>query len=381
MNILIAPDSFKGSLSARDYCKIAKAAILDLLPSAKVVSCPLADGGEGTVEALVYNNNGSIQTVKVTDPLGGKVEAKYGLLGEGKTAVIEMAAASGLPLVAEDKKNPMVTTTYGTGELIKEAMNKGCTTIILGIGGSATNDGGAGMLEALGFRLLDSSGQSITRGAIGLKDLECIDTSEKNPHLNKVKFLVACDVNNPLCGPNGASYVYGPQKGAGKEQLPLLDAYLKNYDRVIKKDLGKEVAQVEGAGAAGGLGAGLMAFLNVELKPGFEIIKESIGLEDYFKQTSFDLVITGEGEINYQTVNGKLPVGVASVAKQYNVPVVAVVGSIGKEANQVYNYGIDALFTIMDGPHDLTYAMKHSENLLYDAIQRVIRVIRLYHST
>jgi glycerate kinase len=339
----------------------------------------MADGGEGTVEALVYNTKGSILYETVTDPIGKPVKAKYGLLGDDKTAVIEMASASGLPLVPVDKKNPLYTTTYGTGELVKKVIDKGCNTIILGIGGSATNDGGAGMMEALGFKLLDEKGNMIQRGAIGLKDLHHIDTSNKDKRLDDVNFLVACDVNNPLCGPNGASYIYGPQKGATKEQLPLLDDALANFASIIKNDFGKDVKDIEGSGAAGGLGAGLLAFFDAMLKPGFEIIKDIINLEKYFSDFKFDLVITGEGEINYQTVNGKLPVGVAKTAKKYDVPVIAVVGSIGKDADRVYEYGIDSIFTIMDGPNNLYYAMKNADILLFQAIERIMKVIKVYN--
>ncbi|GMQ58658.1 glycerate kinase [Vallitalea sediminicola] len=378
MDILIAPDSFKGSLSAEKYCGIAKKAITNVFPDANVVTCPMADGGEGTVEALVYNTKGSIFFETVTDPIGNLVKAKYGLLGDGKTAVIEMASASGLPLVPIDKRNPLYTTTYGTGELVKKVIDKGCTTIILGIGGSATNDGGAGMMEALGFKLLDDGDNIIQRGAIGLQNLHHIDSSNKDKRLDDVDFLVACDVNNPLCGPNGASYIYGPQKGATKKQLQLLDDGLANFARVIKNDFGKDVKDIEGSGAAGGLGAGLLAFFDATLKPGFEIIKNIINLEKYFSDYKLDLVITGEGEINYQTVNGKLPVGVAKTAKKYDVPVIAVVGSIGKDADRVYEYGIDSIFTIMDGPKKLDYAIKNADTLLLQAIERIMKVIKLF---
>lgn len=378
MNFFVAPDSFKGSLSAIEYCNIAKKAILNIFPTSNVITCPLADGGEGTVEALVYNTEGSIQYEIVTDPIGNPVKAMYGLLGDGKTAVIEMASASGLPLVPVENRNPLYTSTYGTGELVKKVLDKGCTKIILGIGGSATNDGGAGMMEALGFKLLDKNGNIIKRGAVGLKDLHSIDLSEKDKRLEKVEFLVACDVNNPLCGENGASYIYGPQKGGKDEDLKLLDSMLYNFAQVIKKDLGKDVKDVAGAGAAGGLGAGLLAFMNVTLKAGFEIITDIVGLDQYFSKNEFDMVITGEGEINYQTVNGKLPVGVAKIAKKYNVPVIAIVGSIGKDANLVFDHGIDSLFTILDGPNNLEYAIKNADKLLYTVIERIMRMVALY---
>ncbi|QUI24185.1 glycerate kinase [Vallitalea pronyensis] len=379
MNIFVAPDSFKGSVSAIRYCEIAKKAILNIYPEATIVTCPLADGGEGTVEALVHNTQGTIEHTNVTGPLGETVDAKYGILGDNITAVIEMASASGLPLVPDNQRNPLYTTTYGTGELIKAVLDKGCTKIILGIGGSATNDGGAGMLEALGFRLLDKHGTVIGRGAIGLKDLHTIDMSACDARLQNVEFLVACDVNNPLCGKQGASYIYGPQKGALQEDLPRLDSYLEHYAQMIQSELGKDVKDVPGAGAAGGLGAGLLAFMDASLQPGFDIIRDSISLDQYFHDYDFDLVITGEGEINYQTVHGKLPVGVATVAKKYHVPVIGVVGSIGKDAHLVYEKGIDTLFSIVDGPRDLTYAMEHGEELLYQTIERVMRLLASMH--
>lgn len=377
MNIFVAPDSFKGSISAIKYCQIAKKAILNIFKEATIVTCPLADGGEGTVEALVHNTQGVIKHAKVTGPVGDHVDAKYGILGDGVTAVIEMASASGLPLVPEEQRNPLYTTTYGTGELIKKVLDEGCTKIILGIGGSATNDGGAGMLEALGYQLLDKNGSIIPRGAIGLKSLHSINVTACDSRIQDVEFLVACDVNNPLCGKQGASYIYGPQKGASQDDLPLLDNYLEHYAQVIKSELGIDVRDVAGAGAAGGLGAGLLAFMHASLQPGFDIIRNIVDIDQYFQGFDFDLVITGEGEINYQTVHGKLPVGVATVAKKYNVPVIGVVGSIGKDAHLVYEKGIDSLFSIVDGPRDLKYAMENGEELLYQTIERIMRFLDL----
>ncbi len=377
MNIFVAPDSFKGSISAIKYCQIAKKAILNIFNEATIVTCPLADGGEGTVEALVHNTQGVIKHTKVTGPVGDQVDAKYGILGDGVTAVIEMASASGLPLVPEEQRNPLYTTTYGTGELIKIVLDEGCTKIILGIGGSATNDGGAGMLEALGYQLLDKNGSIIPRGAIGLKALHSINVTACDSRIQDVEFLVACDVNNPLCGKQGASYIYGPQKGASQDDLPLLDNYLEHYAEVIKLELGRDVKDVPGAGAAGGLGAGLLAFMHASLQPGFDIIRNIVNIDQYFRDFDFDLVITGEGEINYQTVHGKLPVGVATVAKKYNVPVIGVVGSIGKDAHLVYEKGIDSLFSIVDGPRDLKYAMENGEDLLYQTIERIMRFLDL----
>lgn len=374
MNILLAPDSFKGSLSASEFCSIAAEAIRVVIPSARVIKMPLADGGEGTVEALVQNTAGEIHYVTVTGPTNRPVKAHYGILGDGKTAVIEMASASGLSLVPLSERNPMVTTTYGTGELVLAALDAGCTTIIMGIGGSATNDGGAGMLQALGFGLLDMNSQPICSGAEGLLKLKKIDLSSRDRRLDDVTFLVACDVNNPLYGPKGAAYVYGPQKGASKEIVPILDQSLQNFASVILENMNKELSRIQGVGAAGGLGAGLLAFLNAELRSGFEIIRDTLMLEKVFLTEAIDLVITGEGEINDQTVNGKLPIGVAQLAKRYQLPVVAIVGKIGHGAEKVYEAGIDSIFSIVNGPMSLDSAVKNADELLADCIKRVIRL-------
>ena len=375
MNILIAPDSFKGSLSAQEFCDISEKSILKVYPNANIKKIPMADGGEGTVESLVFNTGGKILYQDVTGPLGNKVTAAFGILGDGSTAVVEMANASGLPLVPKEKRNPMYTTTYGTGELIKTALDQGCTRLIMGIGGSATNDGGAGMLQALGFKLLNAKGESIPFGAKGLLELESIEMSEKDPRLDEVEIRVACDVDNPLYGPKGASYVYGPQKGATEEMLPLLDQGLQRFHDCIQRFLGKEVAHIPGAGAAGGLGAGLLAFLNGDLESGFTIIQKEIGLERILETHKFDLVITGEGQMNDQTLYGKLPVGIAGVAKKYNLPVIAFVGSIGKGAEQVYEAGIDSIISIADGPMSLEYSMANGSVLLEKAVERFMRTI------
>ncbi|WP_432664349.1 glycerate kinase [Wukongibacter baidiensis] len=377
MNILVAPDSFKGSLSAKEFCDIAERAIKRILPNANVIKVPLADGGEGTVEALVLNTCGKIINKTVTGPLGEKVEAVFGVLGDGKTAVLEMASASGLPLVPKDKRNPMITTTFGTGELVQEALDMGCDKIILGIGGSATNDGGAGMLQALGYKLLNDKGDPIHKGARGLLELNYIDMYGLDSRIEDIDFLVACDVENPLYGKNGAAYVYGPQKGAEEEMVPILDEALKNFDKIIQKDLKKQVAYVPGAGAAGGFGAGLLAFLDAELKPGLEIIMNTINLEEIFYKNKIDLVITGEGEINYQTINGKLPVGIAKLAKKYDVPVVAIVGSIGEGFEKVYEKGIDSVISIINRPMSLDKAMEKAPELLEDVISRIMKLLTI----
>jgi glycerate kinase len=376
MNILIAPDAFKGSLTSKEYCDICEKAIKSIIPNARTIKYPMADGGEGTVEALVLNTKGKIKYTVVQDPLGNPVEAKYGILGDGTTGIIEMASASGLTLVPIERRNPFYTSTYGTGQLVLKLLDEGCTHIIMGIGGSATNDGGAGMMEALGFKLLNSNGEIIERGAKGLLDLHTIDISGRDKRLDNVKFTVACDVTNFLCGPNGASYVYGPQKGAKESDLPVLDKALENFAKVVKKELGVEILNIEGAGAAGGLGGGLLAFLNAELRRGFDIVSEVIGIEKVFQEEKIDLVITGEGQINYQTVNNKLPVGMAKLAKKYKVPVLAIVGSIGKGYEKVYDYGIDSIFSIIDKPEKIDYAIKNADKLLYITARNIFSLIK-----
>lgn len=344
MKIIIAPDSFKGSLTSIEVSDAIELGIKEVSPHAEIVKIPIADGGEGTVQCLVSATGGKIFHKEVTGPLGSKVLAYYGVLGDGKTGVIEMAAASGLPLVPENKRNPLITTTYGTGELIKATLDRGCSKLIIGIGGSATNDGGAGMLQALGVRLLDEEGKDIGFGGRELKRIAKIDISQMDERLRHVEILVASDVKNPLCGPNGASYVYGPQKGATPEMVKELDEALAHFAEIIKRDLGKDVKDMPGAGAAGGLGAGLIAFLHARLKPGIELIMETLKFEEAV--VNADLVITGEGKIDTQTVYGKVPVGIANVAKKYNVPVLAIGAIVEGDPGIFKSHGIDYVIEI-----------------------------------
>jgi glycerate kinase len=376
MRVLIAPDSFKGSLPAIEIGERIAGGVRSVFPQAETIIIPLADGGEGTVEALVSATGGQIMTQSVTGPLGEKVEAKWGLLGDGITAVLEMAAASGLPLVPEERRNPMVTTTYGTGELIRGGLDQGCRRFIIGIGGSATNDGGAGMAQALGVKLLDVKGEQISYGAAGLGHLKKIDIKGLDPRLKGAEVLVACDVNNPLTGPAGAAQVFGPQKGANPEMVGELDCLLERFAKVVERDLGRNVKDIPGAGAAGGLGAGLLAFLAARLVPGVDLILEVVGLEEILRE-GVDLVITGEGEINRQTLYGKVPVGVARLAKKYNVAVIAIVGSIGQGAEDVYQEGIEAMMTIVNGPISLAEAMAKTGDLVAEATARVMRLVKV----
>lgn len=375
MKIIIAPDSFKGCLNALEVAQSIEKGIRKVYSKASMVTVPMADGGEGTVQSLVGGTKGQLLDLEVTGPLGQKVKAQYGVLGDKKTAVIEMASASGLPLVPENKRNPMITTTYGTGELIKAALERGCKKIIVGIGGSATCDGGAGMIQALGVKLLDGEGKEIGFGGGALKNLRKIDISGLDERIKSAEFLIACDVNNPLLGSNGAAYVYGPQKGATPVMAKELDGNLENFANIIKLELGKDIKYLPGAGAAGGLGAGFLAFLNAKLKPGIEIVAKFLDLEYILKDAN--LVITGEGKIDKQSIFGKTPVGVAKLAKKYDLPVVAVCGSLGEGWEQTLKHGIDAIFSICDSPMTLRKCMTKTPELLVQTIENIFRTIKI----
>ena len=373
MKIVIAPDSFKGSLTALEVAEAIEAGLRRVFPDVSIEKVPMADGGEGTVQSLVDATGGEILTAQVLDPLGKPIDAQYGVLGDGLTAVIEMAAASGLTLVPPDKHDPRVTTTYGTGELIQAALAQGCRKLIIGIGGSATNDGGAGMAQALGAKLLTVNGEQIKPGGSYLATLNSIDLSELDPRIAETETVVACDVNNPLTGEQGASHVYGPQKGATPEMIEMLDANLAHYDKILQHDLSKSVGSFPGAGAAGGLGAGLMAFLNASLKSGIEIVTEATQLSK--RLVGANLVITGEGQINFQTVFGKTPVGVAQVAKTHNIPVIAIAGSITDDSGGVYDAGIDAMIDIVPEPMSLGTAIENATALIETAAERAGRMV------
>jgi len=367
MKIVVAPDSFKGSLTAIEVSDAIEQGVREIFPEAEIVKIPMADGGDGTVQCLVNATGGEILREKVTGPLGDEVLASYGILGDKKTAVIEMAEASGLTLVPENKRNPLITTTYGTGQLIKAALDQGCRKMIIGIGGSATNDGGAGMVQALGAKLLDKDGEEIGFGGGELKKIFRIDTKCLDNRLSETKVLIASDVSNPLCGPKGASRIYGPQKGATPEVIEELDKSLAHFAEAIKKDLHKDVKNVPGAGAAGGLGASLMAFLNAELRSGIDIIIEAVRLEKTIKDA--DLVITGEGKIDSQTIYGKAPIGVAKIAKKYDIPVVAVAAIIEGDGQFLRDYGINTLIKISEPPMSLTESKFKKFYLIKNSIE------------
>lgn len=375
MHIVVAPDSYKGSLSAVAVAEAMEKGILSVFPDAKVTKVPIADGGEGTVEALIAGAGGKIIQQEVTGPLGETVDAYWGILGDGKTGVIEMAAASGLTLIPEQKRDPLVTTTFGTGQLIRAALDRGIRRLIIGIGGSATNDGGAGMAEALGVQFLDDAGAKLPHGGASLARLAFIDLSGLDPRLKETEILVACDVNNPLCGLKGASAVYGPQKGASPEMVDELDKALKHYAWVAKLATCRDVADIPGAGAAGGLGAGLMFFTHAQLRSGVNIVLEATGFSNIVQHA--DLVITGEGNTDLQTTHGKAPVGVARVARQFDVPVVCLSGGLGKGSEAVLELGVDALMSIVAGPASMDECIASARELLQDASARICRIIRV----
>lgn len=345
MKIVIAPDSYKESLSALDVATAIESGFREIFPTAEYVKIPVADGGEGTVEAMVAATDGRIVKVAVKGPLGEQVEGFYGISGDEQSAFIEMAAASGLEMVPPAKRDPLITTSWGTGELIRHALDAGVKHIIIGIGGSATNDGGAGMVQALGAKLLDEKGQQIALGGAALETLARIDTAHLDKRLAECRIEVACDVTNPLTGKEGASAVFGPQKGATPEMIDRLDKALGHYARLIARDLDLDVLHLAGGGAAGGMGAALYAFCGAELRQGIEIVTDALALDEYV--IGADLVITGEGRIDSQTVHGKVPVGVAKVAKRHNIPVIGIAGSLTTDVGVVYDHGIDAVFSVI----------------------------------
>jgi glycerate kinase len=375
MNILICPDSFKECMDATDVAWYIQKGISKLSPEESFKILPMADGGEGTVRAMVDATGGRIESTMVHDPLMKRIDAQYGILGDGKTAVVEMAAASGLGLIKNGDRNPLYTTTYGTGELIKAALDKGCTSIILGIGGSATVDGGVGMVRALGGSFQDKAGLEIPEGGGDLDKLVKIDLNGLDRRLHHCRIIAACDVTNPLTGPNGAAFVYGPQKGATPEVVARLDANLKHLASIIRHALHVQVEQLSGGGAAGGLGAGIVAFLNGSLKPGFELISHVVHLKKWIRWA--DLIITGEGKMDSQTSFGKTPAGVAGLAKESNKPVIAVTGSVDGEAAQFEQIGLNIVLPIADKPMTAAQSIKEAGRLLENTAERMMSLIRL----
>ncbi|ALQ40899.1 glycerate kinase [Fusobacterium hwasookii ChDC F174] len=375
MKIVVAPDSFKESMSAKEVCDSIEKGLLSVSKNWEIVKVPMADGGEGTLEALIDATNGKIFNEKTLNPLGEEITSRFGILGEKNIAIIEMASTSGLELISPEKRNPYITTTYGTGQLMLKSLEQNVEEIILGIGGSATNDGGAGMLQALGAKLLDKNGNEIGFGGYELSKLDKIDFSNLDKRLKNIKILVACDVTNPLTGKNGSSYIFGKQKGATPEMIEVLDKNLLHYSKIIKRDLGFDVNDIPGAGAAGGLGAGLLT-LGAILKKGIEIVIEANELDK--KVQGADLVITGEGSIDGQTRFGKTPYGVVSVAKKYNIPTVTLTGNVGKDIDILYDYGFDAIFSIMQGVDTLENALKNGKENIEKTAKNIGHFIKIF---
>jgi glycerate kinase len=365
--IIVACDSFKGCLSSFEVAGAAEEGIRKVLPDCEVVGIPVADGGEGTTEALVDAMHGRFVSCEVHDPLMNRIQVEYGISGDGLTAVIEMASASGLTLVPPEKRNPMLTTTYGTGELIKDALQRGCRRFLIGIGGSATNDAGTGMLQALGFRFFDSDGNELGKGGQILEQIAQIDSGNVIPALQESVFTIACDVNNPFSGENGAAFIYARQKGADDAMIRQLDKGLKHFAAVILSSMGKDIDTFPGAGAAGGLGGGFLAFLPATLKPGIKMVLEAVDFDSRIQQA--DLIITGEGKLDRQTGMGKTPAGILNAGKRQNIPVIAIGGTV-EETEALVQQGFLAVFSIQPGPVSLEQAMDKAF-----AYQQIIRIV------
>ncbi|MFR1849873.1 MAG: glycerate kinase [Clostridium sp.] len=375
MKFVLAPDSFKESLTAKEVADAMEVGIKKIFKDAECVKVPMADGGEGTVQALVDATDGKIYEVVVTGPLGNKVNAKYGILGDGQTAVIEMAEASGIHYVKKEDRNPLITTTFGTGELIKSALDKGVKKIIIGIGGSATNDGGAGMLQALGAKLLDKDNKEIPFGGGGLSELVKINLDDFDKRIKEVEIEVACDVSNTLTGKEGASAVFGPQKGATEEIIKILDENLHHYADIVNKTIGKDMENQKGSGAAGGLGFALLAFCDGKLNRGIDIVIKYADLSEKMKGASY--VITGEGSIDSQTKFGKTPFGVSQVAKQYDIPVIGIAGNVGEGIDELYDLGFDSILSIMPGVMTLDKALSNAKENIENTLENVARLLSI----
>ena len=374
MKFVLAPDSFKESMTAKEVCQAMENGIRKVLPDAKIISVPMSDGGEGTMDSLIDATNGQKYAVKVTEPLGTPVTAHYGILGDQKTAIIEMAEASGLSYVPQDKRTPATikkTTTFGTGELINAALKHDVTRVIIGLGGSSTNDGGSGMAQAIGVKFFDHNDHEITQklGGGDLKQITRIDTIDINPKIKKTKFLLASDVTNPLTGTNGASYVFGPQKGADQATAKELDENLSHYAKII----GQNIAQTPGSGAAGGLGAGLLAFTHAKIYPGVKLVANEVHLAEKIKEA--DYVFTGEGGTDFQTQFGKTPYGVAQIAKKYDVPVISLASYIGKGIDHLYDKGFTAIFGILAKAENIDQALKDGPQNVERTTENVVRLI------
>ncbi len=375
MKVVIAPQGFKGGISGLEAAQAIARGVAAAVPDAETVLAPVADGGDGTLNALVDATGGQVFNQTVTGPLGQPLEAQWGVMGDGNTAVIEMARASGLALVPQRRRNPRITTTVGTGEILKEALDQGFTRVIVGLGGSATNDGGAGMAGALGARFLDANGRPLPPGGAALSRLASIDTSALHPGLGEASIVAATDVTNPLCGPDGASAVFGPQKGASGEVVSELDAALANFARIVQRDVGVDVADRPGAGAAGGLGAGLMAFAGAQLQSGIDMVCQVLDFDSHL--AGADLVITGEGRADRSTIFNKAPVGVARHAQAHGVPTVLLAGGLGPGHEELYGHGIAAVLCIADRPMSFEQSLNRTGELLESAAEQTMRLVML----
>ena len=374
MKIVIAPDSFKESLSAKQVCQRIEAGFVQVFPEAEYVHLPLADGGEGTVDVLMQGLDGIMQTTQVMNPLGETVDAHWALLDDGNTALIEIAAASGLDLVSPQDRDPALSTTYGTGELIKEALEKGVNKVLLGLGGSATNDGGAGMVQALGGKLLDEQGNEIALGGTALSNLSRIDLSNIHPRCQQVEFVIACDVNNPLVGANGASYIFGAQKGASSELIEQLDDALNHFGKISSNLTGKDNRTTPGFGAAGGASLGLSLLFDIQIKQGIEMVLDTLNADQVLQGT--DLVITGEGQMDNQTLQGKTPFGIAKRATLQGIPVIGIAGSLGKEIDELYNV-VDSTFGTVRSPQPLEQVLTEAGDNLTRTARNIAATLKV----
>ncbi|CAG7913811.1 Glycerate 3-kinase [Mammaliicoccus sciuri] len=377
MKVLIAPDSFKGSIDALSAAQAIERGILTVDPESKTFILPMADGGEGTMINLVQATKGTVMGVKSIDPLSRPIQSSYGITGDGKTAIIELATSSGIDLLKQEELNPLHTTTYGTGLLIKDAIEKGIKHFIVCLGGSATNDAGIGLLQALGYQFLDKNGVEIPLGAEHIHNIEAIDQSDVMPKIHDVKFEIACDVTNPFVGKQGASYIFGPQKGATPEIVESLDQSFIHFADVIKSFKDQEISNIEGAGAAGGTAGGMLAFLNAELKRGIELVVDFVNFKDIIKENEIDLIITGEGKIDGQTSGGKVISGIAQIAKSYDIPVIAIGGTVEMPLSALHEQGLTAAFSIANGPMTLEDAMNNGDKLIEQQTEQIFRALKL----
>ncbi|PNZ36277.1 glycerate kinase [Mammaliicoccus vitulinus] len=375
MKVLIAPDSFKGSTDALSVAQAIEKGILKVSPETDTVILPMADGGEGTMINLVQATEGHVVDVQSVDPLNRAIKSKYGITGDGKTAIIELATSSGIDLLKDDELNPMITTTYGTGLLIKDALAQGIKDFIICLGGSATNDAGVGLLQALGYQFLDENGLPLELGGQYINRLATIDERKVMPEVKDANFEIACDVTNPFIGANGASYIFGAQKGATKEMIKSLDNGLEHFANIVEKQKSMSIHYIEGAGAAGGTAGGMLAFLNAELKRGIELVVDFVKFRDLLKQEQIDLIITGEGKIDGQTAGGKVISGICQLAKENDIPTIALGGSVEGELSELYTQGLTAAFSITNGPMNLNDAMTNSAYLIERQAEQVFRTL------